>query len=486
MKKIILLLNFIAASFVFSNSVSALSCMQSTLQDDINRASAIFVGRVTSVSSENATFQVSRYWKGGVSQNQTVSGTTAWSGGPVGNIFYTINSEYIVYTTRDQNGIERSSIDCGRTQKFSSDAEAQISTYLGTPKFFNITPYNPPTPNPTQSYCAYSNIGTNMWLGNWNNSRNEVRMLQNYLFNYYGVANEINASGFFGRLTKNYVSQFQREQGLYPVTGGVGPITRTKMKELCSSGTSDLVECSCEESKKMKGEDPSICALIKGRFYCSSKVANSNNCKIYFDGCNTCSRQYPGGPQMCTLMACINQGNNGIWNSGAYCKEYFTNNTNAAPVVKSFTGPVQLRVGEKGTWKIEASSYNNQPLSYNVTWGDEGTELYKSAAPLSMSAIFNQQTTFEHTYNRVGTFTVRVEVRSQDGQTTTTTQTVNVLQNDVAYCTSEYNPVCGQPPMPYCQPGFACIQAYPAPRTYSNICLMNKDNATLIYYGSCR
>ena len=315
--------------------------------------------------------------------------------------------------------------------------------------------YDPNNPQPCNdtpgflpnNYCSYTNINSNLWLGNWNNNRTEVRTLQNFLFNYYGVSGEINATGFFGRLTKNYVSKFQREQNLYPVTGGVGPLTRNKMKSLCGNNQDDS--------------------------------AGGANCKVYYDGCNTCSRIYVGGPAMCTLMACINTGSS-IWNSGAYCKEYFSNNVNTAPVVKSFTGPVSLKVGEKGIWKINASIYNNQSLSY------KGTELYRTSAPLSMSAIFNQQTTFEHSYSRTGTFTVRVDVKSQDGQTTTTTQTVNVLQNDVAYCTSEYNPVCGQPPMPYCPPGLACIQAFPAPRTYSNICLMSKDNATLVYYGSCR
>jgi hypothetical protein len=340
---------------------------------------------------------------------------------------------------------------------------------------------------PNNNYCAYTNVTSNLWMGNWNNNRTEVRTLQNFLFNYYGVVGEVSATGFFGRLTKNYVSQFQREHNLYPVTGGVGPLTRNKMKSLCGVVGGDTDQYGCKASAGYTWCAVKNKCLRSWEESCGKQddSAGGANCKVYYDGCNTCSRSYVGGPAMCTLMACINTVNS-IWNSGAYCKEYFTNNVNTAPVVKSFTGPVQLKVGEKGTWRIEASSYNNQPLSYNVTWGDEGTETFRTSAPLSMSAIFNQQTTFEHTYSRSGTFTVRVTVTSQDGQTTSTTQTVNVLQNDVAYCTSEYNPVCGQPPMPYCQPGFACIQAFPAPRTYSNICLMNRDSATILYYGACR
>lgn len=46
---------------------------------------------------------------------------------------------------------------------------------------------------------------------------------------------------------------------------------------------------------------------------------NSANCKTYYDGCNTCSRQYPGGPQVCTKLACFAHGT-------PYCKDYFNNN----------------------------------------------------------------------------------------------------------------------------------------------------------------
>lgn len=431
MKKIFILVNLVVFSLVFAGSTSALSCMQSTLQNDVNNASSIFVGRVLTVDTEKVNFQINKYWKGSLSQNQTIYGTTYWTGGPGGNIWYKNGAEYIVFTYRDQNGTERSSIDCGRSAIYNIDLENQITNILGTPKYFS-NPIMPPLPNPGTNYCAYTNISSNLWYGNWNNNRNEVRTLQNFMFNYYGVANEINATGFFGRLTKNYVTKFQQDHNLYPVTGGVGPLTRNKMKSLCGVVGGDTDQYGCKASAGYTWCAVKNKCLRSWEESCGKQddSAGGANCKVYYDGCNTCSRSYVGGPAMCTLMACINTGNN-IWNSGAYCKEYFTNNTNMEPVVKSFTGPVQLRVGEKGTWKIEASSYNNQPLSYNVTWGDEGTGTYRTSAPLSMNAIFNQQTTFEHTYSRSGIFTVRVEVKSQNGQTTMTTQTINVLQNNI-------------------------------------------------------
>jgi hypothetical protein len=52
-------------------------------------------------------------------------------------------------------------------------------------------------------------------------------------------------------------------------------------------------------------------------------------------------------------------------------------------------------------------------------------------------------------------------------------------------CTMEYAPVCGQPPMPVCPVGMACIQAMPQPKTYGNTCMMNADKATLLHSGEC-
>ncbi|GAB0174151.1 MAG: hypothetical protein HHAS10_00300 [Candidatus Altimarinota bacterium] len=57
--------------------------------------------------------------------------------------------------------------------------------------------------------------------------------------------------------------------------------------------------------------------------------------------------------------------------------------------------------------------------------------------------------------------------------------------SDIVVCTMEYAPVCGQPPMPLCPTGMACIQSFPAPKTYSNTCMMKADNAALIHTGEC-
>lgn len=46
-------------------------------------------------------------------------------------------------------------------------------------------------------------------------------------------------------------------------------------------------------------------------------------------------------------------------------------------------------------------------------------------------------------------------------------------------------PVCGQPPMPECMPGLACIQMMPLQKNYSNRCEMELDKAYLVSEGAC-
>jgi hypothetical protein len=58
-----------------------------------------------------------------------------------------------------------------------------------------------------------------------------VSALQNFLRNRYGDARL--TGGYYGQLTTYYVSRFQSEQGVYPVTGGVGPLTRQAIQRAC-------------------------------------------------------------------------------------------------------------------------------------------------------------------------------------------------------------------------------------------------------------
>jgi hypothetical protein len=59
----------------------------------------------------------------------------------------------------------------------------------------------------------------------------QVSQLQNFLRSRYGDARL--SGGYYGQLTTYYVSRFQQEQGVYPVTGGVGSLTRAAIQRAC-------------------------------------------------------------------------------------------------------------------------------------------------------------------------------------------------------------------------------------------------------------
>lgn len=296
------------------------------------------------------------------------------------------------------------------------------------------------TANAETSFCPV--LTQNAWQGNMNNNRNEVMQLQTFLFKYYGLDNEINPTGYFGRLTRHYMVRFQNKFGLY-ANGYLGPQTRAKITATCSgnnNGGGGQVFCTaqydpvCGQKKnnlpktygnKCELGRDNATFLYAGE--CEKEISNQppNNCKIWYDGCNTCSRNVIGGPLMCTMMACF-QGPSP--SNPAMCREYFSNNSNESPVIKSFSGPTQLRINETGTWRIDASIFNNQQLTYTIKWGDASN--YQSGstlAPNFFNSVVTQNTTFQHAYSNSGTYTVEITVTAQNGLSTKTTTTVNVI-----------------------------------------------------------
>lgn len=59
----------------------------------------------------------------------------------------------------------------------------------------------------------------------------QVSSLQVFLRGRYGDTRL--SGGYYGQLTAYYVTRFQQEQGVYPATGGVGPLTRAAISRVC-------------------------------------------------------------------------------------------------------------------------------------------------------------------------------------------------------------------------------------------------------------
>lgn len=62
----------------------------------------------------------------------------------------------------------------------------------------------------------------------------QVSALQQFLNARYG--NQL-VTGYFGVMTYANVARFQREQSVYPITGGVGPLTRAAIARVCGMTT---------------------------------------------------------------------------------------------------------------------------------------------------------------------------------------------------------------------------------------------------------
>ena len=80
------------------------------------------------------------------------------------------------------------------------------------------------TVTPT-SWCP--SLSYNLYIGLTDSvTGGQVSQLQRYL--------NLTPTGYFGTLTRQAVAQFQQQQGVFPVTGGVGPLTRQRIALVCN------------------------------------------------------------------------------------------------------------------------------------------------------------------------------------------------------------------------------------------------------------
>ncbi len=164
-------------------------------------------------------------------------------------------------------------------------------------------------------------------------------------------------------------------------------------------------------------------------------------CKVWYDGCNTCSRTSPGGMMACTMMYCFAHNQ-------PMCREYFDGSTgNRPPVISGFAGPTVLYTNQSGTWKIDAADPENQSLSYRISWGDEGGVSANNAqGVMDLGRPVVQNTTFTHAYSTPGTYTISITVQDIGGQSAVTTTTVRV-EGSVTSADLDVSPKSGNAPL---------------------------------------
>lgn len=249
-----------------------------------------------------------------------------------------------------------------------------------------------------------------------------ISINQNFLcFNYYrtlgvgaygdDVTNlqkflGISTTGFFGTSTAQALTTFQINNGIITTatTGGtLGPLTRAYFINRCR-----IITPTASSSIPINGGNPGDNPL----------------CKSWFDGCNTCSRQVPGGTPLCTLMACV-YGNTAT----PYCSNFFTSTGTSSLSINSFSGPTQLTVGQQGTWSMNVTDSSNGTLTYKMNWGDtfnDAADILNAIANNTAYLQASSTMTLTHTYTQPGVYTIAFYILSSSGTTAQTTATVVV------------------------------------------------------------
>lgn len=276
----------------------------------------------------------------------------------------------------------------------------------------------------------------NLWFGL---RGSDVSKLQEFLRDV-GTYTYPEITGYFGPATQRAVEDWQARNDIVnagtPNTTGfgvVGPLTRKAITHICG-GVVEPVACTLQYDPVCGRKGGSVqtygntCMLkTQGAEFLYEGQCRDNTtdtapfmCRIWNDGCNTCSRTEPGGALACTLRACV-------WEGIAKCEEYFDEEpTGTKPVIHGFAGPTVLKANETGLWEVKASDPQNGRLEYRIDWGENrSSSPFDTIASLAGSG-FVQQTTFSHAYAFAGVYTVTITVRDVQGLTATTTTTVNV------------------------------------------------------------
>lgn len=103
-------------------------------------------------------------------------------------------------------------------------------------------------------------------------------------------------------------------------------------------------------------------------------------------------------------------------------------------IISGVSGPTTLKVGEQGTWTVQASDQNNGTLSYSVIWGDE-TDAIVVASSGASAVAFQQTATFTHSYSQAGTYKPTFTVKNASGQSAEASLSVKVDETITASIT---------------------------------------------------
>ncbi|MBI4093763.1 peptidoglycan-binding protein [Candidatus Kaiserbacteria bacterium] len=100
--------------------------------------------------------------------------------------------------------------------------------------------------------------------------------------------------------------------------------------------------------------------------------------------------------------------------------------SNKPPLISAVIGPTLLKPDESGTWNVDATDPEGQPLLYSMVWGDEGSALPQILNIAREGTRYSSQASYTHTYSKTGAYTIVAFVKDAAGNDTSASLSVQV------------------------------------------------------------
>lgn len=268
---------------------------------------------------------------------------------------------------------------------------------------------------PASTYCPH--LTRDLKLGSRDSTTGgQVSELQRFLSDWYDLNPDDYVTGYFGRLTRDNVMRFQREQGIMPVSGYVGPLTRAAIARVCSGTTPPPTSPTCT----LSANPPSITLGQSSLLSWSS----TNAAQGYISNIGTVAAN--GSQSISPLLTTIYYGT--FWGQGgtASCN---TTVSVALPAGDGFGARLDASVSASGliatlhVSPIEIGYCSTAGDQGSISWGDGSTTA--AGGPGSLWGVQCSTTsgtfTLTHTYATAGTYTIVITL---NGYTKTVIVTV--------------------------------------------------------------
>jgi len=233
----------------------------------------------------------------------------------------------------------------------------------------------------------------------------DVLSLQNYFISL-GLLSSDSATGYFGLITQGALQKWQSSQGVVssgtPATtgyGSVGPRTLAAIQRTCASGSAS----------------GSVSTTVG-----TTQSGANNNSAISSAAASSCVNA-PKPTDTCTSVWVGDIGTDGCTHSWHCTSQVAQNPTtvNRPPTISAIAGPTSLAVGTVGSWTIQATDPEGNPLLYSLSFGDntDTSSAFSQIQNIALTGGINYSAinTFSHSYATAGSYALTAHVQDDAG-----------------------------------------------------------------------